>query len=109
MPEITAGQRAYVLGKVNVRTFTKDDGKKGSKLEVLVRQYMVCDGYNNTTMKQTEFDSENENNGDDISFDERNIKNIDLNHVDLHARISFDVINEDEFSSFSLAHRYFKK
>lgn len=102
------GQRAYVMGKVKVRTFIKDDGKNGSKLDVLVRQYMVCDGFNNT-MTQTEFNTENEYNGDDISFDERNIKNMDLNHVDLHAQITFDIINEDEFSSFSLAYRYFKK
>lgn len=107
MPEITAGQRAYVMGKVKVRTFTRDDGKKGSKFEVLVRQYMICD----SLMTQTEFNSEkeNENNEHDISFDERNIKNIDLNHVDLRAQISFDIINEEEYCSFSLAYRYFEK
>lgn len=108
VPEIAVGQRAYVVGKVKVRTFIKDDGKSGSKLEVLVRQYMVCDGFSNT-MTQKVLNSENENNGDDISFYERNIKNIDLNHVDLHSQITFDIINENEFSSFSLAHRYFNK
>lgn len=108
MPEITVGQRAYVMGKVKVRTFRKDDGKNGSKLDVLVRQYMVCDSFNNT-MTQTEFNTKNESNQGDNSFDERNIKDIDLNHVDLHAQISFDIINEDAFSSFSLAYRYYEK
>lgn len=108
MPEITVGQRALVRGKIKVRTFIRDDGKRGSKLEVVVRQYMICDSFNNF-VKQKEFNAENENNGNEISFDEKFIRNLDLNHVDLHAQISFDIINEGEFSSFSLSYRYYNK
>lgn len=68
----------------------------------MAKQIYLCD---NDEMKESSKaeSSEAHSNGDVIKFE---IK--DQNHVEIMAKICFDVLNEDSYSTFSLALHHFR-
>lgn len=99
-PSIVVGQNLYILGKLRLKRFKKDDGRIASEFEIRAHQIYECDIDGKTRSGTSEIDN--------IRKREKIITvfNSNMNEIQIFGQISFEVVNKVKFSCFHLASNY---